>query len=523
VLQVVTFPGRFDRDPPMLGPQENVRFELAQQWVQTGRPSRDLDVPTGLPADEIPALTPRDAALQDGAVVPKDFPYAIGSTAILSAVDPRLALAFSALTGLALLAVAAALARRLGGRWSGVAAAAVLASAAAFTAGTSGPVNTGAAGALGVVAGVLLLLPTAAAPTETGPGARSRTSPARDVLSGTCFGIAAGLHHDVVLLAAGLVVPFVLPPQGGWARAARTAGGALIALLPGFAFYAWLYGSPLTTGYAVGAEALGTPHDDFFALFTLNAGLLSEHLRLYVLRPEVGLLLIGALVSITHAGRPEPRRLAMGLLLGGVPYLVFMGARPLYGVDAFTAGASFLRYSLPVLALLICLCTASLGAGPPRRRCTVAGTLGISALIAVVVQAGSPGGLVDVHRQVVTNTDIRDAVLEATEPDAVVVTARWDKVLWPHRRTVTAAYLVRGPTEGLRYGSSMYDVVPTPARLAEVVADLTHTGVRVYVLYDALPPYVGGLDVELRLVGVRREATAVPSLSLITAASRSRN
>jgi hypothetical protein len=523
VAQVVAYPGRFDRDPPMLGPQENLRFELAQQWVRDGRPSRELDVPAGVPADVVPALTPRDAALQEGQVVPKDFPYAIGLTALLVSVDRRLALASSALAGLALLAVAAALARRQGGPWSGVVAAAVLASAAAFTAGTSGPVNTGAAVALSVVGGVLLLLPTAATPTTTGAGVHLSTSRARDVICGLSFGIGVHLHHDVVLLAAGLVVPFVLPSQGGLPRALRIGCGASVALLPGFAYYAWLYGSPLTTGYAVGAEALGTSHDDFFSLFTLNTGLLWQHLGHYAVRFEVGLLLAGALVSVAYARRRGTRRLATGLLLGGIPYLVFMGARPLYGVDGFTAGASFLRYSLPVVALLVCLCAASTGIGPPPHRHAVAAALGVTALLGVVVQVQSPGGLVDVHRQVVTNTAIRDAVLQATEPGAVVVTARWDKLVWPHRRTITAAYLVRDPTEGLRYGSSMYDVVPTPGRLAEVVADLAHGGVRVYVLYDSLPPYVGGLDLELRLAGVRRDPTAVPSLSLITAVSRSRS
>jgi len=299
------------------------------------------------------------------------------------------------------------------------------------------------------------------------------------------------------------------------------ACGTLIALLPVAAYYTWLFGSPWTTGYAVGAQALGNPHDDYFALFTLNAGLLWKHLGYYVLRPEVGLVLACALAATTWARRPETRRLAIGLLLGGIPYLVFMGARPLYGVDGFTVGASFLRYSLPVVTLLICLGAAMLGTGPPLRRRVVAAALVISALIGVDLQVQSPGGLVDVHRQVVTNTSVRDAVLRATELDAVVVTARGDKVLWPHRRTITAAYLVREPSEALRYGSSLYDVVPTPARLAEAVAELAHAGLRVYVLADALPPYVGGLDVELRLAGVRREPTAVPSLFLITVGSRS--
>jgi hypothetical protein len=524
LLQLVSYPGRFDRDPPMLGPQENVRFELAQQWVREGEPRWALDAPAGLRDDAIRALTPRDAAVQDGAVVPKDFPNAIGLTALLMLIDRRLALALSAITGLALLAAAAALARRMGGRWSGVAAAVVLASTGAFTAGTSGPLNTGAAVALAVVGGVVLVLPAHGERGRGGAGGGPvRSSPRRDVLAGLAFGFGAGLHHDVVLLVAGLLPPLLMGFPGSIARAARIGGGASIALLPGLAYYGWLYGSPFSTGYSVGADALATPQESYFSLLALDPGMLVAHAGRYLARPEVAALLAGAVVASRCNRQPDVRRLSTGLLLGGIPYAVFMGARPLYGVDEFTVGGSFLRYCLPVVALVVCLCAAGLVAPHEGGQRAAAAALGAAAVIGTVVLCVSPGGLVDVHRQVTQNTHVRAAVLRATEPRAIIVTARGDKLLWPERTTIAAAYLVREPAEGIRYGSSMYDVVPSPQRLAEVVAGLVDAGQRVYVMSDSFPPYVGGLDVELGLAGVRREPTAVPSLFLITTASPSGN
>jgi len=311
----------------------------------------------------------------------------MGLTALLMLIDARLALALSAITGLALLAAAAALARRLGGRWRGVAAAVVLASTGAFTAGTSGPLNTGAAVALAVVGGVVLALP---APGERRTGGTRRaagSSPARDVLAGLAFGVGIGLHHDVVLLVAGLLPALLMGSRGGLARTVRMAGAAAISLLPGLAYDGWLYGSPFATGYSVGAEALATPHEPYFSLFTLDPGMLIAHAGRYIARPEVGVLLAGAMVAIRCNRRPEVRRLATGLLLGGIPYVAFMGARPLYGVDRFTVGASFLRYCLPVVALLVCLCCAGLDAPQRDGRRAAAAALAACAVIGAVVCA----------------------------------------------------------------------------------------------------------------------------------------
>jgi hypothetical protein len=245
--------------------------------------------------------------------------------------------------------------------------------------------------------------------------------------------------------------------------------------------------------------------------------MLLEHVRRYVLRPEVVLLGVAAVIACT--GRPDPTvsRLARGLLLGGLPYLVFMGARPLYGVDHLTMGASFWRYALPVVAVIVSLGLSGLGGEQPTRRRARLAALWTSALLGVLVLAHAEAGPLDQRAQVQRSMQFRAQVLEVVPPDAVVVTARGDKLLWPQRSTIVAAYLVRNRGEGVRSGSAMYDVLPTPHRLAHVVAGLVAAGEQVYVLSDGFPPYLGGFDLELRLAGVRREATAVHALFRITA------
>jgi hypothetical protein len=146
--------------------------------------------------------------------------------------------------------------------------------------------------------------------------------------------------------------------------------------------------------------------------------------------------------------------------------------------------------------------------------------LTLVAVAGLVLTLVSPGCLVDQHRQVQQSSVLRAQVLKATEPEAIIVTARGDKFLWPRRTTLTAAYLIRDPAEGLRYGSTTYDVVPTPHRLAQVLSSMARAGSLVYLLSDSMPAYWGGLDVELRLAGVERKPTPVSSLFLIAVVSR---
>lgn len=527
---VITVPGRFDEDPLLQSPQENSRLQLARDWIDSGRPVHPLPAYSRLPSDVAPALLPRDAALVGDEVVPKDFPYAVGLVALLALVDARLAAATSLLSALALLAATAALAVRVSGSpWSGPLAAVVLVATAAFASGSTGLVTTGAATACAVVVGLLALVPRRTLASEAGPASTKGGRARSDFLAGLAFGLAVGLHHDVVLFVAGIVAAVGMHRCGGRpGRSVAVTAGMVVALLPALLYNAWLFGSPVRTGYAAGEQFF----DRFLVghragILDLRPELLAAHVELYVGRPEVVLLLAGAALVVAGACRrtsPEQpgaawrrttRLLTAGLLLGGVPYLAFAGARPLFGGESFHLGGSFLRYGLVVMAPVAALAAACLSLPDARLRRLSLAALSWSVLLGSSTVWLAPGGLPHQHELASRESATRHRELAVTKESGVVVSARHDKFLWPERTTLVAAYLVRHPDEAVRRGEGLYDVAPTAARLGEVVVRLVRCGWPVTIVDDGWVVDRSALDETLELAGLHRQKTTVPAVTHI--------
>jgi hypothetical protein len=517
VALFLAYPDRLGSDPTFMSPHENVRYHLAQQWVRTGRPTYRIPGFQGLPGEVAPASTPRDAALSGDRVVPKDFPYALGMVAVLLAIDPRLPMLLSTVSGIGVLLVAGLLAWELSrSRAAALLGAALVASSTAFYAATAGLLETGATTALAVLAGTLALC----------HGRRIGTDPRRaarlDMLGGACYGLAVGLHHGVALLVTGLLAAFALPRFGGRPSRWLALGAGLAgALLPVLAYDAWLFGSPLATGYGVGETFFNENFSHHTAgLFDLRPAPLARQLWLYLGRPEVILPIAaaGAVVAGGWArGRPAARALGVGLLLGGPTYLTFMAARPLWGMDEFRVNASLLRYGLPLFALAAVLAASTVARLAPRRwQVLVWSGACLSVLLSLAATFLAPEGPLQIRAETVTGVRLRHAVLAATPPGAVVLTARGDKFLWPARSTLTVAYLVRG--DG-RVGDDdpIYTAVPSPAVVADVLARLVERGEPAYVWNDGwLNPADPTLDRLIRERGLARHDTAVGGLSRYT-------
>jgi hypothetical protein len=515
VALFLAYPDRLGSDPTFMSPHENVRYHLARQWVQAGRPTYRVPGFESLPGEVAPASTPRDAALLGDRVVPKDFPYALGMVAVLLAIDPRLPMLLSTVSGVGVLLVAGLLTWELSrSRAAGLLAAALVASSTAFYAATAGLLETGATTALAVLGGTLALCHGRRIGTGSGQTARL------DMLGGACYGLAIGLHHGVVLLVAGLLAAFALPRFGGRPRRWLALGAGLAgALLPVFAYDMWLFGSPLTTGYGVGERFFNENFGQHTAgLFDLRPALLAHQLRLYLARPEVLLLIVAAAVAGGWTRRrTAAHALGVGLLLGGPAYLAFMAARPLWGMDEFRVNASLLRYALPLLALVAVLAASTVTRLVPRRWRVLAWSGAcLSVLLGLAATFLTPTGPLQIRADTVTGVRLRHAVLAATPPGAVVLTARGDKFLWPNRSTLTVAYLVRG--DG-RVGDDdpIYTAVPSPALVADVLARLVERGEQTYVWNDGwLDPADPTLDRLMRARGIARHDTVVSGLSRYT-------
>ena len=484
LAHLVSYPERTSGDPLFNSPHENVRYQLAERWLDAGRPTYPLPLHDRLPADIAPALTPRDAGLLDGAVVPKDFAYAVALTTGLLATAPWAPALTTTVSAVALLLVTGLLGCHvLGSRGAGVLAAALLAATTPFWSASSGLVETGATTAALLLAGVLVLL-LRRRRTVAADGARSGVG--LDALAGALLGVAVGTHYATVLLAAGIALAFARRRDGGSGpRLGALVMAAIVVLLPVLAFNAWVYGSPLTDGYSVGVDFLDVSIGENTAgLFTLRPGLLAAHLGTYVVRWEVLLLLILAAVGAWSARvggtRPGISVLGRACLLGGLPFLVFSGARPLSGVDVFLVNASLMRYLAPVAAML-----AVIAAGGvlvvARHRPLLAGALAVATIVGgLAVVADGAQGPFDIRDRIPRDRVQRALARRIIPEDAVVITGRADKFLWPARATLSAPYLVdEPPAEGDDTHIALR--APTPARLAGVVTSVLDEGLEVYL------------------------------------------
>jgi hypothetical protein len=154
-----------------------------------------------------------------------------------------------------------------------------------------------------------------------------------------------------------------------------------------------------------------------------------------------------------------------------------------------------------------------------RWRWAAGAALVAASLAAAGTTARASGGL-DVRREAIhTNGDVREAVLAATGPDDLIIVNRADKVLWPDRSTLVASYLVRNEVAQARGLSSIFDLTPDGARLAEVVGRLCAGGERVHLLDDADwldDATAADLDARLRAEGIDRATTTAAGVELST-------
>jgi len=131
-----------------------------------------------------------------------------------------------------------------------------------------------------------------------------------------------------------------------------------------------------------------------------------------------------------------------------------------------------LRYLAPVMAFVFVATAVGFGALWNADR--AAPRIGAAAMITfcVAVNASSvlsgPNGIIDTQRLLDDTNAQQESILEIVPESGLVITRRLDKVLFPHRTTVTASYLVTSTpaSSGVRH---LYDTLPTDEELIEFV------------------------------------------------------
>lgn len=466
---LVWFDALGNDDPLYLEPQGSIRAQLAEAWSDTGSPSIGLERRAELPEDVQIALVPRDASILDWRIVPKDFAYPVMISTALHPLGNAVSALVTPLSGLLAAALVAWIVWML--------TSSVLSSAGAFmTASLSvvwwsasyGGVSFALTGvAVGLVA-VPLLIAEARRP-EPGNGWLL-------FFAGVFGGGAAGFHYASAPWWGAIVVVGCIgshrAPLMLLRRVIIGASGAAVALSPVLIFNSYVYGAPTATGYtefatvldAIGwsAPALGFDVQSFWS-----------NLSTYLLRPELIPVLLMAAWSAPVVRKRQWGVRPIHLAVLAVGYLLLVsvtGAATLWGTNQFRTNASFLRYMAPVYALAIVLAFVTLDElSRTRHRLAfaipVVFALSIGAVNTVTV-AQEAEGWTDSRALIAASIEEREQFRAEIPDGAFVITRRSDKVLFPERSTLIAAYL-RTSTE--ETDLHLYSTFPEIDRLADIL------------------------------------------------------
>lgn len=309
------------------------------------------------------------------------------------------------------------------------------------------------------------------------PGKGTRWGDLDFVVSGALTGIALFVRTSEAVWLALAIACALLPlwKRIAWRKAVLFAGSALIALLPLLFLNNVTYGGPLTFGYNARAEAFveapGVSADEALAESSSAAAVSPVSTAFGMLFP-FGLSWKDTAKNVAHYGIGlfwwMSALAAVGLALAfptrATPsearpwqrsYLAFAGAATLYlgflyGSWTFfdnpdptqiTIGNSHVRYWLPVFVLSTPLAALAIRwisrralTDAARRFATVA-LVGLCVGLSVRVAFFSPqDGIVTAAQGLLASREIRDHVVANTEPDAVIIVDRADKIFFPYRR-----------------------------------------------------------------------------------------
>lgn len=275
------------------------------------------------------------------------------------------------------------------------------------------------------------------------------------IAAGGLFGLAMLTRLSEAVWAVPLLVLLVwkLGPKPG-RRLAWIMVGASLPLFLLLEFNAAIYGSPLRTGYVIPT----TPVADAVAVGAVAASPFAFHLRQALHNANAYGLRIFWWISLPSAagfliwlfGRRNRNRdenwYAAAALLTAVWLAAFYGSWAVQDRydSTVTIGTSYARYFLPayVLALPFAVKAFTFVSGAMRRRraALFEAVIVVAALSVNIAVLGGDEGLRAVRATLAENAAKKPALLAAIPADAVVLTRRFDKVLFPDRLRVVPVF-----------------------------------------------------------------------------------
>jgi len=296
------------------------------------------------------------------------------------------------------------------------------------------------------------------------------------VLAGFMFGFGLFVRSaELFWLVPVLVLVLVMMwKQLKWRNMVLFAASVLIALLPMFILNQTLYGGPLEFGYTAqntaGATNVSLSTDDRLTSvtpieatsvlpFSFNLRSILKHTFHYGL--EIFwwfsiLVLIGIPLAIRGLkSRRKPSEeskkylqwtfhavfLVSGALLAGLYGSWSFTDNP--DPNTITIANSYVRYWLPVFLLTTVYAATVLVWLKDRMRTKLSGALMVIAVLVLFMGLGIRGtffapedGLIQVRETLIRSQEIKTDVLALTEPEAVIVVDRADKLFFPERKVI---------------------------------------------------------------------------------------
>ncbi len=512
-----SYPSDWNAKPSFVSPRQQVTYELSKRWADTGRPAIQDDALGELPEDIAAALTPRDATSRGDEIIPKDFPLTVSLYAAAHTVGSRLVPFVNPFFACVSLLLFALLVDRVtGSNRAAWIATTLLATTTSFWISAAAVVSGDSLGLCGLFAAVYGLV---------------RISERDDrwrwpVVAGIGFAMSIGSRYTLVVVVAVLLATFAWQHRAQFSRLFVAGAMTIVGLLPVLAYHNWLYGGPTKTGYGI-ADKVFKERVKFEGrgLTTVNFGRVGDHLRYYLIRPEIlafiVLMVVSVVVILRRRERGALRTLAIATPVLSAPLVLYHGGQGLYGSVGFVTNSSFLRYLLPLFTLWALLVGWLLHdlmtrTSPVWRDRAIACTVAIASL-AMWTTYAADGGIRQLRQGVPYQGFLTQVVLDRTPPDAFIISRTGSKVLWPERRVLSATLLYDGPpiTDDKIL---IWEVVPSPARVAAVSADLADGGGDVYLYNDGEDPGwldAGDLDVvraDLRERGYRLRTVVIDAV-----------